>query len=340
MSMLSSTKSIFHIIFFIISIVPFAGCGNDPSQDGFLVPKTVVDDPSLPSATIRGTKLHLIHEKGSLETHKIIFLHGGPGYDFRSLIPLKDKIEAGLPDYDIVMYDQRGGGLSQRLSPNDKSLSVSGQVEDLEAIRVKYFSAPMKVVAHSWGGALLQAYMKAYPTNVTHAVFISSMPAKNNKDDDLLTSIFNTAAGDYTWQRNFLGESHAELDFRFINFLSAQPYYYCSESDYKKIPYWRFGYVATIKTMENGLLAGPVAGPSVTYDYDFIPGNAATNLTNAAFIVGGCDKKLGKAAAQSIYDSLGGSGNKRAITVIADAGHFVFTDQLDAVATEAIAGLQ
>jgi len=317
----------------------FAACGNDPSQDGFLVPKTVKDDASLPAATIRGTKLHLVVESQGTGTDYIVFLHGGPGYDYRSLIPLKDKVKADptLNNAKIVMYDQRGGGLSERLDPSDASLSVAGHVEDLEAIRVAYFGAPMKVVAHSFGGALLQAYIAKYPANVTHAVFISSMPPKNNKDDDLLESIFNAAAGDYTWQRNLLGESHAELDFRFINFLSAQPYYYCSENDYKKVPFWRFGYVATIKTMENGLLANPVAGPSVTYGYDFVSTNALYT-GKSAFIVGACDTKLGKPVANALSATLGGT--KRSVLEVSGAGHFVFTDKLDTVATEVIQGLQ
>lgn len=326
------------ILFSIVtSVFFFTACGNDPSQDGFLVPKTVKDDASLPSATIRGTKLHLQHEQGGTAVNKIVFLHGGPGYDYRALIPLKDKVKASITDYDIVMYDQRGGGLSERLDPGDATLSVDSLVEDLEAIRAAYFGAQMKVVAHSFGGALLQAYIKKYSSNVTHAVFIGTMPAKNTKSDDLLESIFNEAAGDYTWQRNLLGESHAELDFRFINFLSAQPYYYCSENDYKKVRYWRFGYIATIKIMENGLLSGPVAGPSVTYDYDFTASNALASVTNAAFIVGGCDNKLGAAAAQSVYNTLGGT--KSPVKTIANAGHFSFVDQLDAVAAEVIAGL-
>lgn len=322
---------------FIVIALFFVACGNDPSQDGFLVPKTVMTDASLPSATIRGTKLHLEQQTTGAASNYIIFLHGGPGYDYRSLIPLADKVKASIANYKLILYDQRGGGLSQRLEPGDASLSVDGLVADLEAIRVQYFNAPMKVVAHSFGGALLQAYIKKYPANVTHAVFIGTMPAKNNKADDLLESIFNEAAGDYTWQRNLLGESHAELDFRFINFLSAQPYYYCSENDYKKVRYWRFGYIATIKIMENGLLAGPVAGPSVTYNYDFTASNAAANLTKSAFIVGGCDNKLGAAAAQSVHDTLGGT--KRPVKVISNAGHFSFVDQLDAVAEEVVAGL-
>ncbi|HRP69486.1 MAG TPA: alpha/beta hydrolase, partial [Turneriella sp.] len=306
----------------------FTACGNDPSQDGFLVPKTVKDDTSLPSEMVRGTKLHLMIEtKGAPGPgDNIIFLHGGPGYDYRSLILLKDKVKASLTNAKIVMYDQRGGGLSERLDPSDSSLSVASHVEDLEAIRVTKFNAPMKVIAHSFGGALLQAYIAKYPANVTNAVFISSMPPKNNKDDDLLESIFNTAAGDYTWQRNLLGESHAELDFRFINFLSAQPYYYCSENDYKKVPFWRFGYVATIKTMENGLLASPVSGPSVTYGYDFVSTNAAYT-GKSAFIVGACDTKLGKPVANALSATLGGT--KRAVVEVSDAGHFTFTDQLN-----------
>ena len=334
--------------FAFAGIMTTIACGNDPSQDGILVPKIVVDDLALLSATINGVKLHIsmttVGTPGANDN--IVFLHGGPGYDYRALEPLKNLVDDSVNNHRYVLYDQRGGGLSQRLDPSDSTLSVAGHVADLEAIRTSasfFNGGTMKIVAHSWGGALAQAYMKSYPNRVTKIVFIASMPAKNTNSDDLLTSIFNTAAGDYTWQRNLLGESHAELDFRFINFLPAQTYYYCNAEDYKKVRYWRFGYAAVIKTLENGMLAGAVTGPSVTYNYDFTASNAAVSSVNeATYIVGSCDTKLGATAANSIRNTLTvtpSSANNTVVTV-ANAGHYVFTDQLDAVATQVIAGLQ
>ena len=56
-------------------------CGNDPSSAGFLVPKTVVEDLTLPSATINGAKLHLkTNNTGSPSSgNNIIFYMVGQG---------------------------------------------------------------------------------------------------------------------------------------------------------------------------------------------------------------------------------------------------------------------
>ena len=90
------------LIAFVGSYLGFAG--------QFLVPATTTDDPALPSRNIAGYRYHL--EVFGLPTRPVVIvLHGGPGGDYRSLLPLRPLSD----DYQLVFYDQRGSGLSPRV---------------------------------------------------------------------------------------------------------------------------------------------------------------------------------------------------------------------------------
>ena len=77
--------------------------------DGNLVPKTVDQDPSLPSINVNGAKLHA-QAFGPMDSTLIICIHGGPGANFKYLLNCKSLADKG---YRVVFYDQRGSGLSE-----------------------------------------------------------------------------------------------------------------------------------------------------------------------------------------------------------------------------------
>jgi proline iminopeptidase len=144
------------LIGFVGSYLGFAG--------QYVVPATTTDDPSLPSRNIGGYRYHL--EVFGLPTRPVvILLHGGPGGDYRSLLPLKPLSD----DYQLVYFDQRGSGLSPRVA--DAQLSIDQFVEDLHGI-VSATSphGPVRLVGHSWGAMLAAAYLDKYPDTVSHAV--------------------------------------------------------------------------------------------------------------------------------------------------------------------------
>src|SRR5262245_42590754 len=86
-----------------------AGC-LDPGEPGNLVPRTVIEDPSLPQIQVNGTHLHA-EAFGDPAAPTVIALHGGPGADYRSMLKLKALADEG---YRVVFFDNRGAGLSQR----------------------------------------------------------------------------------------------------------------------------------------------------------------------------------------------------------------------------------
>lgn len=145
------------------ALVAFAGTYLAESGQ-YLVPATTIDDPALPSRSVGGYRYHL--EVFGLPTRPVVIvLHGGPGADYRYLLPLEPLSE----DYQVVFYDQRGSGLSPRVS--DDQLSFERSVEDLHGI-VKTLSphGHVRLIGHGFGAMLAAAYLDRHPENVTHAV--------------------------------------------------------------------------------------------------------------------------------------------------------------------------
>src|SRR5882757_2825196 len=86
----------------------------DASAPGNLVPRTVDEDPTIPAASFAGSRFHL-ESFGDPGGPTIIFLHGGPGGDFRDNLRLKERYDgyALTDDHLVVFWDQRGSGLSR-----------------------------------------------------------------------------------------------------------------------------------------------------------------------------------------------------------------------------------
>lgn len=135
---------------------------------GNLVPKTVIEDLSLPSITVNGAKFHA-EAFGPADSAIILVLHGGPASDYRYLYNCRAFANQG---YRVIFYDQRGTGLSQRF-PKSHYTSVQQYYEDINAIISFYKKSPTQKVfllGHSWGGILASAYINRYPTAVNGAV--------------------------------------------------------------------------------------------------------------------------------------------------------------------------
>lgn len=130
----------------------------------YSVSRTVTEDPSLPSVTINGKTFHA-ETFGNPANPVVIVVHGGPGWDYRGLLPLKDLSD----EYYVVFYDQQGAGLSPRVDP--KELTLESSLEDLNSF-VDYFGKGKKVslIGHSWGAMLVSGYIGRHPDKVEHAV--------------------------------------------------------------------------------------------------------------------------------------------------------------------------
>jgi len=131
---------------------------------GASVPQTVEQDPSIPHVTINGVTFHA-EAFGNPENPVVIAVHGGPGDDYRSFLSLKELSD----EFYVVFYDQRGTGLSPRVSAEELTLDLT--ISDLNLI-VDHYSHGEKVnlVGHSFGAMLVAPYLGKYPEKVDHAV--------------------------------------------------------------------------------------------------------------------------------------------------------------------------
>jgi proline iminopeptidase len=156
-----------------IALMTLHGCTLlDASQPGNLAAPTVDDDPSLPALEVNGTRLHVV-KLGPDGAPVILLLHGGPGGDFRYMLPLADPTVQGalVADHQLVFWDQRGTGLSRRHPPGE--VTMDRYQADLDAL-VEQVSpgAPVVLVGHSWGGAYAASYVARHPERVRGAVLI------------------------------------------------------------------------------------------------------------------------------------------------------------------------
>jgi proline iminopeptidase len=84
---------------------------------------------------------------------RLLVLHGGPGADHRYLLPQMLEL---TPEFELVFYDQRGGGRSKELVPTQVTWET--QVNDLSRVVAELALDPLSIVGYSWGGLLALLY--------------------------------------------------------------------------------------------------------------------------------------------------------------------------------------
>lgn len=159
------------IITIAILTLFLAACTKEKkiNEPGFLVPKTVDQDQTLPSILVNGTQLHA-ETFGNPDSAMVVFLHGGPGADYRNGLAVKQLADNG---YYVVFYDQRGSGLSKRHSRN--SFSIQQIFDDLTAVIRHYRKSQNQKIflfGHSWGAILAAGYVNQNPLKISGVIFV------------------------------------------------------------------------------------------------------------------------------------------------------------------------
>lgn len=93
---------------------------------------------------------------GPTGARRLLVLHGGPGADHQYLLP---QMLALAEDYELVLYDQRGGGKSRTDDP--APITWQTHVEDLAAVVHELSLTPLEIIGYSWGGLLALLYTVA-----------------------------------------------------------------------------------------------------------------------------------------------------------------------------------
>jgi proline iminopeptidase len=261
-----------------------------PNEPGNLVPRTVTEDLSLPAVELNGTRFHA-ETFGNPANPVIVFLHGGPGGDYRSLLKLAERFNGYslADDYYLVFWDQRGAGLSER--QNKAAITIDAYTEDLNAIVNRY--APGRkvfLIGESWGAMFATKYINTYPQRVAGAVLIEPGPLDGETAERLKSKYFDMSItaewlNDYAWNSQFLSpDDHARMDYELtLGARDAEPRYHTSKDN--PAPAWRIGAVANRYLNESGQKNG-------AFTYDFTT-NLASYATPVLFIAGSLSEVLG-----------------------------------------------
>ncbi|NCD10769.1 MAG: alpha/beta hydrolase, partial [Negativicutes bacterium] len=276
------------------------------------LPATLSDNPELPSVTVNGKQFHT-ETFGNPINPTVIAVHGGPGWDYESMLPL-----ANLSDeYFVVLYDQSGCGLSPRYPKN--KISLASSLDDLDAL-VDHFSNNRRVnlVGHGFGAMLVTAYLGQHPDKVAYAVLAEpqylkppitdTIPAAGLLCTNLLTQ---KASGTTPWDK---------IDREMLQTLKRPDNYFaqftCNTTTFHGFPVKRPGALAAHTLMES------IYHPDKGFFLDFTVGHQRFRNT-VLLLFGECNPYFSEKKKNELRQSL---NNKAIIKTIPHAGHFMFTD--------------
>jgi proline iminopeptidase len=278
-----------------MAFLVLGACENamDPSEPGYLVPATVAEDGGLPAIEMNGSLFHL-ETVGDPADPVIIFLHGGPGGDYRSMLRMGQRYGGFslADDFFLVYWDQRGSGLSKR---HDKDvLTLDIYTEDLNALVDRYATGrQVYLIGHSWGGMYATQYINEYPTRVAGAVLIEPGPLDGPTFESIKSEMFDLNLGaewlnDFAWNSQFLSpDDHARWDYeRMLGLKDSQPRYH-QQMDIDPAPFWRLG-AAVNKYLE---MDGQDENGVAVYDFT---DNLSAYTTPVLFITGSLNGVIGE----------------------------------------------
>lgn len=252
-----------------LTLLLFSCTKESMDTPGTLVPQTTDQDPKLPSLDVNGNLLHL-ETFGDIENPIIIFLHGGPGFDYKSMISEDGKglahrypekrtethlgLSALQNEYFLVFYDRRGSGLSPRFDAD--GIVFDDQLDDLKTIIAHFLDEKEKATSvrdekvnlfgWSFGGYLATALVNDTPDLVEHLMLYEPRPFSNEIFDLMtVTSPFGQLTEDYvdgvaTGGTFVLNTSHETADYQWA--IGASGDFFPEFHNPENLPFWRVGF--------------------------------------------------------------------------------------------------
>lgn len=247
---MSKLKLFFTICFSFLVLA----CSDSEEQQTLMVPRTVDQDPSLPSISVNGRQLHS-EAYGNPNGTLVICIHGGPGSDYRYLLNAKDLANDG---YRVVFYDQVGSGLSQRFDKTYyENLSLDQIfIDELTGVIAKYkIKNNQKVIllGHSWGAMLAVKYAGMYPDKINGlAVFEPGGLIW----EDVVTYFQNSQKPSGKGNKVTNGDDHEKLDYE-MALASEADNENTGDPGLKPEDFWRMGAVINQVSLEIGQSTEP-----------------------------------------------------------------------------------
>lgn len=224
-------------------LLALVGCGlMDVEAPGHLVPPTAAEDPLLPQIRVnvagRERVLHL-QTFGDPQNPTALVLPGGPGSDFRHLLPLRALADR----YHVVLWSPRGAGLSERVTADELALDTF--VEEIAAVRAAVTPGrQVTLIGHSHGVGLFIRFAVEHPEAVAQLVLIEPGPltraGRRNYDGG---AVAWPDGQDFFWQNEWLSSrDHAAADFKAVDLLPRSfRNFTCTGTVPTDYVMWRFG---------------------------------------------------------------------------------------------------
>ena len=325
-------KKLFQILFFtIISLIIVLVIMYLATSGDWKVARTVAQDSTISHVIIDNTIFHSeVH--GPDSARATIVLHGGPGQDYRYLLPIQEMAD----QFKLVFYDQRGTGLSPRVDPSE--LTLQNSIDDLDRI-INYYSPNEKVniLGHSWGAMLGSGYLAQHPDKV-HKIILAEPGFLTTEMSEEFMKRTNGFKIDINFSNVILigkvilrglhirkPDDQAIKDFIFQNLVNADiddhPLggYYCGgKYNPQQTKMWRLGMEASqsipkSQADKNGMMM-----------IDLVSG-VENYKDTVLFITGDCNALIGPDYQQKHLKYF----PKHRMEVIEEAGHEMFLDQPD-----------
>lgn len=235
-----------------------SGCRlPDTEAPGALVPPTADQDARLPQlqVTVLG-KTRALHLEtfGVSSAPPLFVLPGGPGSDYRLLLPLR-----ALSDrYFVVMWDPRGAGLSERVPARE--LTIDGFNAEISAVKAAL--APgrsVTLIGHSFGGDVVARYTATHQDSVAQAVLVEPGPfTEEGRAHYHGGDLDYSTVEDFFWQNQILTSSdHAAADYKAATALADANRTFTCDGHIPEDPIWRFGVFAHHVLTHTGHAPGP-----------------------------------------------------------------------------------
>ena len=267
----------------LLFLMCMSGCALD--DDPLLVPPTVAEDPTLPRLhiSVSGKTRSVHYRTFGDSSNQALFVMPGSLSD---LTPYR-VFEEFAESYFVVLWDQRGQGLSERVSREE--LSFEAMTEEIAQVKSLLSpNASISLLGHSWSAVFAALYAAKYPADVKRLILLEpfgfqsdSMKKANAGQLNLMTPGYL----DMVWLSGIIPiRNHEELDFRMrgVNSSGVRPFF----KDPRNLPAWpvkRVGGLALL-TWEAALYVNGVWDYDLSSNFNAIQGDVLLVGSEYSFI--------------------------------------------------------
>lgn len=311
-----------------VSLTPFllGGC-LALDTPGLLVPPTVDQDPSLPQVLLRvAGRERAVHlqERGDPDAPLLLMLHGSLG-DHRAML----ELEALADRYHVIFWDQRGNGLSERISAEE--YGWDSIVEEIDAVRDLFDDpGPVTLVGHSFGAMYTSLYLSRRPAEVHQAVLmepggLTGEIFGETYADIIEVRLLSPGLNRAFWQSEVLSPAgHEAIDYKSLRLLldGSATRYHCDPEQPVPMPVWRPG--GHVEWLRGQSMKGE--GGFLDFSFDFAEG--VEDFPGEVLLVAGTCSALGPEFQRKHHLPL--FANAELVT-IERAGHRLWVEQPEAV---------